>query len=115
MVISLLSFAIILLIDSPFIDPESAKGKTIDILLLVLSLIFLIENSMKIIAYGFLFNGSDSYLRHSFINLLDVITAISSFIFALNLSSKVNYLAKLISIFRIIIILSFLSKHIKQI
>lgn len=107
MVVSLFCFAIVILIDSPFIDPLSMKAKTMDILLWILAIVFIVENSMKIIAYGFLFNGPDSYLnlRHSFVNLVDFITAISSLVFALDFSKEINYVTKLISIFRIIIIL----------
>ena len=52
-----------LAIESPLDPPKSAKVLTLEYIDLAMTIIFVVEALLKIIAYGFLFNGKDSYLR----------------------------------------------------
>ena len=52
--------SILLILQNPLSDPNNYYYY---ILNLVISVVFLIEAVMKIIALGFIFNGKDSYLR----------------------------------------------------
>ena len=62
---------------SPLVDPESQIIRTIDILDIVFTMIFLAEAAIKIIAYGFLSNGPNSYLR-SYWNVLEIFILLTS-------------------------------------
>lgn len=65
--------------ESPLDDPDSNYTKTLNILNLVMTLIFTLEVILKIIAYGFLLNGSASYMRLGW-NILDIAIVLISII-----------------------------------
>ena len=68
---------ITLAMEEPLEDPESNKRKVIYTIDLVMTIIFTIEALLKIITFGFLFNGSSSYLRDSW-NILDFVIVVSA-------------------------------------
>lgn len=74
-VISSITFAI----DSPLSNPHSTFSKVIYYIDTVLTGIFIIEVLIKMVAFGILFNGPNSYLR-SVWNLIDLFIIITSVI-----------------------------------
>ena len=58
-------------------NPDGIVFKALTLIDLILSIVFLIECTIKIIAFGFLFCGPDSYMRSSW-NALDFIITIFS-------------------------------------
>ena len=65
-----------LALDRPMMDPASRERVIIRMIDLSLTLAFSCECSIKIIAYGFMFNGKQSYLR-SLVNCLDFFVVIA--------------------------------------
>jgi hypothetical protein len=94
-----------LAIDNPLNDP---KGKITNILWyfdIVFTVIFIFEAVIKIITYGFLFNGEESYLRNywNFIDFCIVITSILSASSTIDLSIlKVFRMARILRPLRLI-------------
>jgi uncharacterized membrane protein len=68
---------ILMAVDSPLNDPESTLSQVLNIIDIVITSFFVIESVTKIIVYGFIFNGPDSYLRISW-NVMDFIIVIFS-------------------------------------
>ena len=62
--------SIALAFENPLVDPESPEAKILQVLDIIMTTIFTIEVTIKVIANGFLFNGEKSYLR-KFWNILD--------------------------------------------
>lgn len=69
--------SITLVLGNPLTDPDSMKVYVIDKIDFCLTLVFIGEFLLKIIAYGFAFNGKDSYIRNSW-NVLDFVIVVSS-------------------------------------
>ena len=65
--------------DLPLNEPGSLTVQIIETVNTTFSLIFMIEAIMKIIAYGFLLNGDQSYLKTSW-NVLDFLIVVLSII-----------------------------------
>ena len=65
--------------EQPLEDPNSDNRKRLAVLNKVMTIIFAIEALLKIIAVGFFFNGSQSYLRVP-ANMLDFFIVISAII-----------------------------------
>jgi hypothetical protein len=59
-----------LAIENPLLDPDGLFARILYWIDVTLSIVFGIECSMKVIAFGFLFNGPKSYLRSGW-NMLD--------------------------------------------
>lgn len=59
-----------LALDSPLDDPEGEKIQALKLIDRIMTVIFTIEVVVKIIAYGFIFAGKDSYIRDTW-NILD--------------------------------------------
>jgi Ion transport protein len=77
---------ILMAIDSPLYDPDSKQSQILSLIDIVITSFFVFECLFKIIVYGFVFNGPESYLRVSW-NIMDfviVIFAVSSLKFYLN-------------------------------
>ena len=55
---------------NPLENPDGAKVKILNIVDTCLTIVFCIETLIKIIAFGMLFNGRQSYLRNAW-NILD--------------------------------------------
>ena len=49
--------SVTLALDGPLVDPASSLNSTIHTIDVLTTLIFLLEAGLKVIAYGFLFNG----------------------------------------------------------
>ena len=66
MVIALILISSCMLtLDDPFADPNTSTQKSLDTMDDVFTVIFTLECTLKIITYGFFFNGKGSYLRNS--------------------------------------------------
>jgi hypothetical protein len=87
--------------ENPLLDPEGLRYKTLLRFDYTLSIIFAVECSMKIIVFGFAFNGPFSYLRSGW-NILDfVIVLFSSISLAVtNVDLSIFKVAKLLRILR---------------
>ncbi len=68
---------ILMAVDSPLNDPDSTLSQVLNIIDIVITSFFVMESVTKIIAYGFIFNGPESYLRISW-NIMDFIIVIFS-------------------------------------
>ena len=68
-----------LALDKPTLDPLSKEKITLQWLDLSTIIVFSFEALSKIVAYGFVFNGVDSYLRN-FWNIMDFIVLMFSYI-----------------------------------
>jgi membrane-anchored protein YejM (alkaline phosphatase superfamily) len=83
--------SITLAIDNPLNDPESDLSITLMYIDIVITALFTIEFLLKVISYGFLFNGDDSYLRNGW-NILDFFIVVISLV---SLATQSDRLAKL--------------------
>ena len=77
---------IILALDAPNLTNITAK-KVLLIIDIVTSFIFLLETILKVISFGLLFNGNDSYLRNKY-NIIDLISLVISIIYIAFTSSS---------------------------
>jgi Ion transport protein len=68
---------ILMAVDSPLNDPDSTLSQVLNIIDIVITSFFVIESITKIIAYGFIMNGPESYLRISW-NIMDFIIVVFS-------------------------------------
>ena len=62
--------SILLTFESPLADPESEQAKIFEYMDLAFTITFILEASIKIVTFGFLMNGKNSYLSNSW-NVLD--------------------------------------------
>jgi hypothetical protein len=69
--------AILMVFDDPLADAEQEIFKIFDNINLGISAIFFTELIMKIVVYGFIFNGTDSFLRNGW-NILDFVIVLTS-------------------------------------
>ena len=65
--------------ESPLDKPNSIKLKTLDKIDYFMTACFTLEMLVKIVTYGFLFNGKRSYLR-SWWNVLDFVVVTAALI-----------------------------------
>lgn len=114
MVLSIITMGITLAIDSPFLDPESAEKETLKIIAIFLTTVFLAEVLLQSIAYGFILTDT-SFIRRSPLNIVDFITSIASLFYTANFWPRRIFIFKFLLILRITILLSFLSKPVKDI
>ena len=63
---------LLLTLESPIDDPNSKKLEVLFYIDIVVTFIFTMECLLKVIVFGFIFNGKDSYLRLAW-NILDFI------------------------------------------
>jgi voltage-dependent calcium channel L type alpha-1D len=92
--------SILLALDNPLNDPNNALMKILPLTDIVLTTFFAFEAILKIITFGFIFNGENSYLQNGW-NIIDFIVVLISFISML--ISSVNL--KIIKIFRLLRVL----------
>jgi hypothetical protein len=78
-VVCILISAVLLALDAPSLDPKSTTKKIIYWIDLVTIIIFSLECLIKVITFGFFFNGKFSYLREMW-NILDFIILIFSYL-----------------------------------
>jgi flagellar motor component MotA len=98
-----------LIIDSPLNDPNGKFAFAIKIIDYILTSIFCLEGITKIVAFGFIFNGPDSYLRETW-NVIDFIIILISVISASLTSVNLSVL-KVIRLFRVLRPLKLISKN----
>jgi hypothetical protein len=89
-----------LAMNGPLLDPNSDYLKTLSKIDLATTIIFIAECLMKIVTFGFLFNGKNSYLRKPW-NVLDFIIVILSIISQSSLSNDFKVI-KVLRILRLI-------------
>lgn len=75
---------VLLALENPLEDPESSYVKTLKKIDVVVSIIFTGELVIKIIVYGFCFNGAESYIKNAWnqMDFLIVTVSIISMTFA---------------------------------
>jgi hypothetical protein len=79
-ILLLILFSTILLtIENPLDDPNGNKNKILNKIDIVVTTIFTLELILKVAVYGFLLNGTESYMRNSW-NIMDCIIVIFSII-----------------------------------
>ena len=70
----------LLIIDNPLeIDPNGEDKVVLDKLDIVMTILFTLELLIKVVVYGFAFNGDDSYMRNNW-NVMDFIIVTFSLI-----------------------------------
>jgi len=69
--------SVLLAVESPLDDPESNKVKTIKIIDIIITSVFILEVILKVFAFGLICNGPKSYLRQS-ANILDFLIVVFS-------------------------------------
>lgn len=72
---------VLMAVDSPLNDPNSTGTQVLNIIDIVITSFFVIESVTKIISYGFIMNGPESYLRISW-NIMDFIIVVFSVSFS---------------------------------
>ena len=72
---------VLMAVDSPLNDPNSKGSQVLNIIDIVITSFFVIESVTKIISYGFIMNGPESYLRISW-NIMDFIIVVFSVSFS---------------------------------
>lgn len=80
--------SIFLALDNPLTDPQSPIIKFLFSADVFFTIIFSIEVIIKIIVYGFLINGKDSYMQNAW-NIIDLIVVLLS-IFSFGVSKKLK-------------------------
>jgi hypothetical protein len=78
-IILILISTILLAIEDPYEYPLSQNKGIMEILDMILSFVFLFELLIKVVVYGFAFNGEDSYLKNSW-NKMDFIIVFFSMV-----------------------------------
>ena len=73
----IIASSIHLVLDNPLIDPNGSYQYVLNIIDIAITAIFVLEFLLKVISYGFWFNGKKSYLRNYW-NVLDFIIVIFS-------------------------------------
>lgn len=74
---------LLLTMDTPFRSPTSTTELVKEQLDVVITWLFCAEAALKILVYGFLCNGKDSYLRNSW-NIMDFLIVVVSIISMMN-------------------------------
>ena len=64
-------------LEQPLDDPKSQKLYVLNIINIVVTVLFIVEMIIKIIVYGLIMNGPDSYLKNGW-NILDCLIVIVS-------------------------------------
>jgi hypothetical protein len=92
--------SVMLALDNPLNNPNSGLVNVLQISDIILTSFFILEAVMKILSFGFLFNGENSYLRNGW-NIIDFIVVVISIISMMITSDKM----KIIKIFRLLRVL----------
>jgi voltage-dependent calcium channel L type alpha-1D len=101
--------SILLALDNPLNDPKSELAKFLSYSDTILTAFFIGEAVLKIIAYGFLFNGESSYIRNGW-NITDFLVVVISII-AMVISGGKFKIVKIIRLLRILRPLRVISKN----
>jgi voltage-dependent calcium channel L type alpha-1D len=84
--------SILLAIDNPLNDPEGQLSKALSILDIIMTVLFVLEASIKIVVYGFIL-GKNTYMRDGW-NILDFVIVIFS-VASLAMGDSAGSLSKL--------------------
>ena len=100
-ILILILFASILLtLENPLDNPDGMKITVIKYLDIVATSFFVLEMVLKVITFGFIFNGKESYLR-SLWNILDLVTVLFSLLSIILTNSSL----KVLKVFRMVRVL----------
>lgn len=89
-----------LILDDPLDSPDSVASKVINTLDLVLTIVFVIEILVKIVIFGFLFNGEASFCRDQWNQLDFIVTGIALMSHLVVSGSSLSKNLKVMSVFR---------------
>jgi len=101
--------SVLLALDNPLNDPKSTLVKFLETSDIVLTTFFAVEAFFKIIAYGFLFNSSGSYLRNGW-NIMDFIIVVFSIVSLVMSGDKLNII-KILRLLRVLRPLRIISRN----
>lgn len=101
--------SVLLALDNPLNDPNSNLVAFLSIADIVLTSFFIFEAVLKIISFGFLLNGSNSYLRNGW-NIIDFTVVIISIISMCITSDKLK-IVKIIRLLRVLRPLRVISRN----
>ena len=96
-------------IDNPLNDPDGDLARVLNIVDIVITSLFICESLIKIIVYGLLFNGEESYLRVSW-NIMDFLIIIFSLISIIFSSLNIEFI-KVIRMLRVLRPLRLISRN----
>ena len=82
----IIASTVLLVVDSPLVDPDGTTYKITKTADIFFTVVFVVEAILKVMTYGFLFNGKHSYLR-SLWNIFDFAIVLGS-ILDLSLTSN---------------------------
>ena len=93
--------SILLAVESPLTDPDGSLMAVLSILDLIFTIVFTLELVLKNIAWGFMFNGKQSYIRNPW-NIIDFIIVLFSLIslFATNVDLSIFKALRLLRVLR---------------
>lgn len=89
-----------LALDRPLLDPNGTYKKVLDIIDICLTILFSVEAILKLIGFGILFNGPESYFRVSW-NLLDFFIVVVSVVSLLNTDVDLSFF-KILRLLRVL-------------
>ncbi len=101
--------SVLLALDNPLNDPNSLLVEFLQYTDIILTIFFALESIFKIIAYGFAFNGENSYLRGGS-NVIDFIVVIVSII-SLAITSNKLKIVKILRLLRVLRPLRVISRN----
>ena len=96
-------------IDNPLNDPDGDLARVLNIVDIVITSLFICESLIKIIVYGLLINGEESYLRVSW-NIMDFLIIIFSLISIIFSSLNIEFI-KVIRMLRVLRPLRLISRN----
>lgn len=108
MILVIIGNCVELAIDNPLNDPNSSLSYILFIVDAVITAIFVVEASLKIVALGFYFCGSTSYIRSGW-NIIDFSIAVIS-VLSLSLTSNLQAI-KVLRLLRVVRPLRLISKN----
>lgn len=101
--------SVLLALDNPLNDPESTLVNFLNYADIVLTSIFACEALFKIITYGFLINGEQSYMKNGW-NIMDIIIVVFSVISLVLSGDKLNII-KILRLLRVLRPLRIISRN----
>jgi hypothetical protein len=101
-ILGLIVFSSILLtFESPFMDPNGDLAKNLDVIDFWVTMIFTFEMTTKILSYGLIANGKDSYLNNPW-NILDFMIVTFSLLLILLHNNELGGSVKIVRMMRIL-------------
>lgn len=109
-IIFIIFFSTVLMaIDNPLNDPNGKMSTVLNQIDLVITIIFIFESLLKIITFGFVLNGRQSYLRISW-NIMDFVIVVFSVISIIFSSLNIQFI-KVIRMLRVLRPLRMISRN----